>query len=169
MVRKECSEQINWSPEVSIGRLKSDKLDASDAHLLEGTYVGLNALVTLLCESQQRLGFSQDQLVIFMTVLSGNLQRWHRGGGLRSGPNLLPADQSSFVPMSQSAISRSTGIPRETVRRHLRALQERGVIVVHDRGAVTADFIFAGKFLAQHPVRRLLLGAPKGQFGELAA
>jgi hypothetical protein len=140
-----------------------------DAGVLESTYVGLNALVTFLCESQQRLGFSQDQLVIFLTILSGNLQRWHRSGEMGGGSKQSSAGEVSLVPMSQSAIARSTGIPRETVRRQLRALQQRGVVVVHERGAVTVDFFFAGSFLAQPPVRRLLLGSTKALSGQMAA
>ena len=41
------------------------------------------------------------------------------------------------VPMSRSAIAAATGLPRETVRRHVGQLIERGLLMEDPRGGVT--------------------------------
>jgi len=130
---------------------------ACDIALLAGTYAALNELVTLVRESQTAFDLGLDDLVIFLTILTGNLQRWHRGG---QQPPEHPATalESALVPMSQSAISRATGIARETVRRRVRHLESRAIIRIDARGAATVQPAFVARFLAQPPLRKLMYG-----------
>jgi hypothetical protein len=75
------------------------------------------------------------ELLILIATTTGNVQRALR-------PEALPADfrgskplpQELVVPMSRRAIARVTGIPTETVRRHVESMVERGILVSTRRG-----------------------------------
>ncbi len=121
------------------------------ADLTPELYAAMNNLVTVIQEAQIVLGLEVEDLVILLTVLTGNLQRWHRGLGMELADGQIEVE---LVPMSQSGVARATGIARETVRRRLRDLAARGVLTLDDRGAATANRDFADRLMALRPFRR---------------
>jgi hypothetical protein len=75
------------------------------------------------------------ELLIMLATTTGNVQRLLRSGpqsdALRAGE---PVPPELLVPMSRRAIARVTGIPTETVRRHVASMIERGVLVSTPKG-----------------------------------
>ncbi|MFZ4109285.1 MAG: hypothetical protein ACOYKQ_02305 [Polymorphobacter sp.] len=77
-------------------------------------------------------GLDLTEFLIYGTVLAANRQRGARVGGGADAPEYL-------IPISQSAISRATGLPRETVRRKVGALHLRGILLVIDSGCIVTE------------------------------
>jgi hypothetical protein len=75
------------------------------------------------------------ELLILIATTTGNVQRAVRPGAL---PEILrgstPLPPELIVPMSRRAIARVTGIPKETVRRHVDSMVERGILLSMPRG-----------------------------------
>jgi len=77
-------------------------------------------------------------LLIYVTVSAGNIQKLMRERSVPAdygATAILPREW--VVPMSRSAIAAATGLPRETVRRHVGHLIERGLLIEDPRGGVT--------------------------------
>jgi hypothetical protein len=75
------------------------------------------------------------ELLILIATTTGNVQRAMRAHGLPQemrGSDSLPPEL--VVPMSRRAIARITGIPTETVRRHVDSMVERGILVSEPKG-----------------------------------
>jgi hypothetical protein len=70
------------------------------------------------------------ELLILVATTTGNTQR---AASPKALPELLrgsePLPPELVVPMSRRAISRMTGIPKETVRRHVQAMTRRGILL----------------------------------------
>ena len=83
-------------------------------------------------------GHSPSVVLIYCTVSVGNIQKLMRE---RSVPSEFTATavppREWVVPMSRSAIAATTGLPRETVRRHVAQMIEGGLLVEDPRGGVT--------------------------------
>jgi hypothetical protein len=78
------------------------------------------------------------ELLILIATTTGNVQRALRSEALPEalrGSKPLPPEL--VVPMSRRAIARITGLPTETVRRHVASMVERGILV-SARGGVRA-------------------------------
>ena len=75
------------------------------------------------------------ELLILIATTTGNVQRAVR---LNALPDVLrgstPLPLELIVPMSRRAISRMTGIPKETVRRHVDSMVRRGILLVVAKG-----------------------------------
>ena len=75
------------------------------------------------------------ELLILVATTTGNVQRALRPGAL---PEALrgsqPLPPGLVVPMSRRAIARVTGIPTETVRRHVERMIRRGILVSMPKG-----------------------------------
>jgi hypothetical protein len=75
------------------------------------------------------------ELLILIATTTGNVQRALRTEAL---PEALrgskPLPQELVVPMSRRAIARVTGIPTETVRRHVESMVKRGILVSTPKG-----------------------------------
>jgi hypothetical protein len=75
------------------------------------------------------------ELLILIATTTGNVQRAVRPDAL---PEVLrgstPLPPEMIVPMSRRAIARVTGIPKETVRRHVDSMVRRGILVSMPRG-----------------------------------
>jgi hypothetical protein len=130
-------------------RLQPAQLDMSPR-----AYVALNELITIIQESQIALDVDVEDLVIFLTVLTGNLQRWHRS----TQQAVRPEDgqlEIELVPMSQSAVARATGMARQTVGRRLRDLSNRAIVMLDENAAATANPNFVDQLLELPPLRRL--------------
>jgi hypothetical protein len=77
-------------------------------------------------------------ILIYCTVSVGNIQKLMRERvvpGEFTATAVLPREW--VVPMSRSAISAATGLPRETVRRHVAQMVANGMLVEDPRGGVT--------------------------------
>jgi hypothetical protein len=75
------------------------------------------------------------ELLILIATTTGNVQRAVRIEALPKalrGSKPLPPELA--VPMSRRAIARVTGIPTETVRRHVESMVERGILVSTPKG-----------------------------------
>jgi hypothetical protein len=75
------------------------------------------------------------EVLILVATTTGNAQRTARPEVLPDplhGSEPLPPEL--VVPMSRRAISRMTGIPKETVRRHVEGLVRRGILLEMPRG-----------------------------------
>jgi hypothetical protein len=83
----------------------------------------------------QHLELQPVELLILVATTTGNVQRAVRPDAL---PEVLrgsaPLPPELVVPMSRRAISRMTGIPKETVRRHVDSMIERGILLSMPRG-----------------------------------
>jgi hypothetical protein len=79
------------------------------------------------------------ELLILIATTTGNVQRT-----LRPGPEVLPdalrgskpLPPGLVVPMSRRAIARVTGLPTETVRRHVDSMVKRGILVSMTKGVL---------------------------------
>src|SRR3569623_1986424 len=94
-------------------------------------------LATLRFVSEHE-GRSPPVLLGYCTVASGNIQKLMRERNVPpefSATAVLPREW--VVPMSRSAIAAVTGLPCETVRRHVLHLIEKGLFVEDPRGGVT--------------------------------
>lgn len=101
------------------------------------------ALVNLFLSMHRTLaeheGMSPTVLLIYCTVSMGNIQKLMRERGSvpaeYNATAVLPREW--VVPISRSAIAAATGLPRETVRRHVAQMIESGLFVEDPRGGVT--------------------------------
>jgi hypothetical protein len=81
------------------------------------------------------LGLPPVELLILIAATTGNVQRALRPDALPEairGSQTLPP--GIVVPMSRRAIARITGIPTETVRRHVESMVRRGILVSMPKG-----------------------------------
>jgi hypothetical protein len=75
------------------------------------------------------------ELLILIASTTGNVQRAVRPDVLPEvlrGSEPLPTEH--IVPMSRRAIARVTGIPKETVRRHVDSMVRRGILLSMPKG-----------------------------------
>lgn len=81
---------------------------------------------------------SPSELLIFLTVCVGNVQKLMRERSISedfTATSVLPREW--VVPMSRNAVASATGLPRETARRQVQKLIDRGFLVEDERGGVT--------------------------------
>lgn len=78
------------------------------------------------------------ELQIYLTVAVANVQKLMRERQIPeqfTGTDVLPREW--VVPISRNAIASATGLPRETVRRQIEKMVERGLLIEDPRGGVT--------------------------------
>jgi len=95
----------------------------------------LNHFLSMHLVLAEHLRLQPVELLILIATTTGNVQRVMRIPGLPEplrGSDPLPA--AMVVPMSRRAIARITGIPTETVRRHVDGMVKRGILVSEPRG-----------------------------------
>ena len=83
-------------------------------------------------------GLSPSVVLIYCTVSVGNIQKLMRERIVPrefTATAVLPREW--VVPMSRSAIAAATGLPRETVRRHVAQMIDAGLLVEDPRSGVT--------------------------------
>jgi biotin operon repressor len=92
-------------------------------------YQIVNVLVNLASDVQKTLKLRPDACQIYMIIAVSAVQKYARepSGGAHDGVDPLPLQMSGSV--SRRRIAEITGIPRETVARHVRHLIERGLVV----------------------------------------
>jgi hypothetical protein len=79
-----------------------------------------------------------ESAILFLSVTTQNTQNIMHKRDLRQryASMSTPVDPDLMTPVSRSALSRSTGLPRETVRRKIARMIERGLIVDTPRGLI---------------------------------
>ena len=95
----------------------------------------LNHYLTMHQVMAEHVRLQPVELLILIATTTGNVQRALRPKGLAEavrGSKPLPPGLA--VPMSRRAIARITGIPTETVRRHVKTMVERGILVSMPKG-----------------------------------
>ncbi len=78
------------------------------------------------------------EILIYLTVCVANVQKLMRERSVPdhfSATAVLPREW--VIPISRNAIASATGLPRETVRRQVEKMIERGLLVEDPRGGVT--------------------------------
>jgi hypothetical protein len=100
----------------------------------------LNHYLTMHLVIAEHVGLQPVELLILIATTTGNVQRALRPEALPAvfrGSKPLPPEL--VVPMSRRAIARVTGIPTETVRRHVESMVERGILVSTTRGVLAPN------------------------------
>jgi hypothetical protein len=89
------------------------------------------------------------ELLILVAATTGNVQRALSPGTRKAGlPAREPLPTGLVVPMSRRAIARITGIPKETVRRHVASMIERGILLSTPKGVRAPNRLAERKALA---------------------
>lgn len=110
-----------------------------DAEALEtnkrlATYEIVNAHLAMCTDMQRVFDLRPDACQIYMLIAITAVQRYARNPVMPEylGTRPLPANMSAAI--SRRQLSECTGIPRETVARHVRHLIARGLVVETQRG-----------------------------------
>lgn len=111
-------------PSVPRLALDADRFERSQRLAL---YHIVNALINLTSDVQKTLDLRPEPCQIYLVIAISVVQRYARepSGGY-DGIDPLPAPMTGSI--SRRRISDITGIPRETVARHVRHLIERGLV-----------------------------------------
>jgi len=120
----------------------SDRVVTVSSHLADQWRVAMFALTNLFLSMHRNFtgheGSSPTVVLIYCTVSVGNIQKLMRERNVPreyTATAVLP--RQWVVPMSRSAIAAATGLPRETVRRHVAQMIEQGMLIEDERGGVT--------------------------------
>jgi hypothetical protein len=120
----------------------SDRVATVPDRLLDQWRVAMFALTNLFLAMHRSFtgheGSSPTVVLIYCTVSVGNIQKLMRQRSVPAewtATATLPREM--VIPMSRSAIAAATGLPRETVRRHVAQMIESGMLVEDPRGGVT--------------------------------
>jgi hypothetical protein len=95
----------------------------------------LNHYLTMHHVIAQHVRLQPVELLILVATTTGNVQRSLRPEQLQEafrGSKPLPPEL--VVPMSRRGIARATGLPTETVRRHVGSMVARGILVSTPKG-----------------------------------
>lgn len=89
----------------------------------------VNTLLNLSSDAQKTLDLRPEACQIYLLIAVSAVQRYAREttNGNHDGIDPLPAELTGSI--SRRRISDITGIPRETVARHVRHLIDRGLVV----------------------------------------
>jgi hypothetical protein len=113
----------------------SISVEATERELRRCGFALLNHYLTMHCVIAEHVGLQPVEILILIATTTGNVQRALRPEALAAelrGSKPLPPEL--VVPMSRRAIARVTGVPTETVRRHVESMVERGILVSTPRG-----------------------------------
>lgn len=89
------------------------------------------------------------ELLILVATTTGNVQRALSSGTRKTGlPAREPLPAGLVLPVSRRAIARITGLPKETVRRRVASMIERGVLVSTPKGVRAPNRLAERKALA---------------------
>lgn len=135
MTRNEGSLRVTGREErVQISRL-AISAEATERELRLCAFALLNDYLTMHQVFAEHLRLPPVELLILIATTTGNVQRALRSDALPEsirGSRTLPPGLA--VPMSRRAIARVTGLPTETVRRHVESMVKRGILEVKPKG-----------------------------------
>jgi hypothetical protein len=109
--------------------------EATERELRLCGFALLNEYLTMHQVIAEQLRLQPVELLILIATTTGNVQRALRPKALPDairGSQPLPPGLA--VPISRRAIARVTGIPTETVRRHVESMVKRGILVSLPKG-----------------------------------
>ena len=109
--------------------------EATERELRLCGFALLNHFLTMHHVIAEHVRLQPIELLILIATTTGNVQRALRTEALPEalrGSKPLPPEL--VVPMSRRAIARVTGIPTETVRRHVESMVKRGILVSMPKG-----------------------------------
>jgi hypothetical protein len=115
----------------------------------------LNHFLTMHQVIAEHVHLPPVDMLILIATTTGNVQRALRTGSLPQplrGSEPLPPEL--VVPISRRAIARVTGLPTETVRRHVDSMVRRGILVSMPKGVLAPSRLNEG--WAEGAVLRLL-------------
>jgi DNA-binding transcriptional ArsR family regulator len=121
------------------GRVMRTKKPAGAARLSRTIgFVSAEYLLRTLRNLGPAFGFDYERMIIALSVTMGNVQHL-----LNSPEQLAPYEDLTTIipaelqrPVTRLAITRATGLPRETVRRKVASLIEAGILIKDERGGV---------------------------------
>ena len=120
-------------------RLRIDP-EAKETLLRKWAFVLGNALWEIQLFEHRALDLRPEEDLVYRTIILASIQRILRERGPTApvfmGEAPLPPQQ--ITPVSMRRVADVTGIPRETVRRHVQVLKERGLVDQHPDGGVFA-------------------------------
>jgi len=105
----------------------------------------LNHYLTMHQVIAEHVRLHPVELLILIATTTGNVQRAVRSAPLPealSGNQPMPVELA--VPMSRRAIARVTGLPTETVRRHVDAMVRRGILLSRPKGVLAPNRLHEG-------------------------
>jgi hypothetical protein len=103
--------------------------EATERELRRAAYTLLNHYMTMHQVIAEHLRLPPVEQLILIATTTGNVQRVLRPDAIPDAVRgRAPLSAGLVVPMSRRAISRVTGIPTETVRRHVARMVARGVL-----------------------------------------
>ena len=113
----------------------SISVEAMERELRLCGFALLNHFLTMHHVIAEHVRLQPIELLILIATTTGNVQRAVRTKALPDalrGSKPLPPELA--VPMSRRAIARVTGIPTETVRRHVESMVKRGILLSTPKG-----------------------------------
>ena len=120
----------------------SDRIVTNPAKMAEYWRVAVSSLINLFLTMHRTLSeatpIGPTELLIYSTVSVANVQKLMRERTIPpgfAGTEILPREW--VVPISRNAIATASGLPRETVRRHVARMIENGLLIEDPRGGVT--------------------------------
>ena len=120
----------------------SEHIVTNPAQMAANWRVAMSGLTNLFLTIHRTLSSTMDlgptELLIYATIAVANVQKLMRERCIPpgySGTEVLPREW--VVPISRNAIASATGLPRETVRRHVARMIASGLLVEDARGGVT--------------------------------
>jgi hypothetical protein len=115
----------------------SISVEAMERELRLCGFALLNHYLTMHQVIAEHVSLQPVELLILIATTTGNVQRALRPEAL---PEALrgrkPLPPGLVVPMSRRAIARVTGIPTETVRRHVDSMVKRGILLSRPNGVI---------------------------------
>jgi hypothetical protein len=113
----------------------SISVEAMERELRLCGFALLNHFLSMHQVIAEHVRLQPAELLILIATTTGNVQRAMRTKALPEalrGSEALPPGM--MVPISRRAIARVTGIPTETVRRHVESMVERGILMSTPKG-----------------------------------
>lgn len=119
--------------------------EATEQELRRCGFALLTHYLTMHQVIAEHVALQPVELLILIATTTGNVQRALRPEALAAelrGSKPLPHEL--VVPMSRRAIARVTGVPTETVRRHVESMVERGILVSTPKGVCAPSRLHEG-------------------------
>ena len=120
----------------------SERVVTNPAKITENWRIAVCSLMNLFLTMHRTLATATPvgpiELLIYSTVSVANVQKLMRERSIPqkfAGTEILPREW--VVPISRNAIATTSGLPRETVRRHVARMIESGLLIEDPRGGVT--------------------------------
>lgn len=139
----------------------SEHVVTNPAEMATHWRVAMSSLANLFLTMHRTLAapmaLGPTELLIYTTIAVANVQKLMRERSIPAGhraTDVLP--RAWVVPISRNAIASATGLPRETVRRHISRMVEAGMLIEDERGGVTTPVGVIGTFGLEPMLETLL-------------